>query len=238
MAERSGRKAVESLLYSTDRVRILDMVTKMGEMASQALGMAVRSLVDRDDDLAWSVIEGDDAIDRMEEFIDQECLGSIAMRRPGDAELRFVFAALKIITDLERIGDEAKKIAKTAKQLHSNGSPFMPQIRLGHIADAVVDMLRTALDAYARLDTVAAAQVVRHDKEVDAEFKGIMRQLITYMMEDPRTISNSLEMLFIAKSIERIGDHAMNIAEHVVYVAHGQDVRFEKSQAAALGDKR
>ena len=141
-------------------------------------------------------------------------------------------------TDLERIGDEAKKIAKTAKQLHTATSNFMPQIRLGHIADAVVDMLRTALDAYARLDTISAAQVVRHDKEVDAEFKGIMRQLITYMMEDPRTISNSLEMLFIAKSIERIGDHAMNIAEHVVYVAHGQDVRFEKSQAAALGDKR
>ena len=148
-----------------------------------------------------------------------------ARRQPAAIDLRLVMAIGKTVTDLERIGDEAKKIAKTAKQLHTATSNFMPQIRLGHIADAVVDMLRTALDAYARLDTISAAQVVRHDKEVDAEFKGIMRQLITYMIEDPRTISQAIELMFVAKSVERIGDHAKNIAEYVVYMVKGRDVR-------------
>ena len=134
-------------------------------------------------------------------------------------------AVIKTITDLERIGDEAKKIAKRARTLHSGDAPFVPRVELRHVAGVAVDMLRKALDAFARTDLNAAAEVVREDKEVDAEFKAIMRQLITFMMEDPRLISSSLEVLFIAKAVERIGDHAKNISEYVVYMVKGRDVR-------------
>ena len=211
--------------FDSELEGIRNRVLQMGGMVELQIVKAMEGLSDGDPLLIDQVIENDNRVNLLEIELDEACNQVIAKRQPTAVDLRMVSTVQKTITDLERIGDEAKKIAKTAKQLHSNGSPFMPQIRLGHIADAVVDMLRTALDAYARLDTVAAAQVVRHDKEVDAEFKGIMRQLITYMMEDPRMISQSIELMFVAKSVERIGDHAKNIAEYVVYMVKGRDVR-------------
>ncbi|MCK6374014.1 MAG: phosphate signaling complex protein PhoU [Zoogloea sp.] len=211
--------------FDSELEGIRNRVLQMGGMVELQIVKAMEGLSDGDPLLIDQVIENDNRVNLLEIELDEACNQVIAKRQPTAVDLRMVSTVQKTITDLERIGDEAKKIAKTAKQLHSNGSPFMPQIRLSHIADAVVDMLRTALDAYARLDTVAAAQVVRHDKEVDAEFKGIMRQLITYMMEDPRMISQSIELMFVAKSVERIGDHAKNIAEYVVYMVKGRDVR-------------
>ena len=205
--------------------RLRTHVLQMGGMVETQVSSAIEAYSSGEVASVKSIVEADRKINDLEKAIDDDCAHVIAKRQPTASDLRLVLGISKIVTDLERAGDEAKKIAKTAKQLHTATSPFMPQIRLSHIADAVVDMLRTALDAYARLDTIAAAQVVRQDKEVDAEFKGIMRQLITYMIEDPRTISQAIELMFVAKSVERIGDHAKNIAEYVVYMVKGRDVR-------------
>ena len=214
-----------SKMFEAELEGIRTRVLQMGGMAELQIVKAMEGLSEGDLLLIDQVIENDSRLNEMEIELDQICNQVIAKRQPAAIDLRMINTVQKTITDLERIGDEAKKIAKTAKQLHTSTSPFMPQIRLSHLADAVVDMLRMALDGYARLDTIAAAQVVRQDKEVDAEFKGIMRQLITYMIEDPRTISQSIELMFVAKSLERIGDHAKNIAEYVVFMVKGRDVR-------------
>ena len=149
-------------------------------------------------------------------------------------------AISKTVTDLERIGDEAEKIARMSKQIHDRGLTQMQRFaNIRHAADIAVSMLRQALDAFARLDAVAAAAVIREDQAIDEEFRSILRQLITFMMEDPRTISTALEIVWIAKAIERIGDHAKNIAEQVIYIVKGTDVRhtrFEHVEREALGD--
>lgn len=211
--------------FDAELEAIRTRVLQMGGMVELQIVKAMEGLTGGDPLLIDQVIENDNRVNQLEVELDEACNHVIAKRQPTAVDLRMVSTVQKTITDLERVGDEAKKIAKTAKQLHSSNTPFTPQIRLAHIADAVVEMLRTSLDAYARLDTISAAKVVRQDKEVDAEFKGIMRQLITYMMEDPRTISQSIELMFVAKSVERIGDHAKNIAEYVVYLVKGRDVR-------------
>jgi phosphate transport system protein len=211
--------------FDSELEGIRTRVLQMGGMVELQIVKAMEGLSNGDLLLIDQVIENDNRVNLLEIELDEACNQVIAKRQPTAVDLRMVSTVQKTITDLERIGDEAKKIAKTAKLHHNTPSPFTPPIRLNHIADAVVDMLRTALDSYARLDTVSAAQVVRQDKEVDAEFKGIMRQLITYMMEDPRTISQAIELMFVAKSVERIGDHSKNIAEYVVYMVKGRDVR-------------
>ena len=211
--------------FDSELEGIRTRVLQMGGMVELQIVKAMEGLSNGDLLLIDQVIENDNRVNLLEIELDEACNQVIAKRQPTAVDLRMVSTVQKTITDLERIGDEAKKIAKTAKLHHNTPSPFTPPIRLNHIADAVVDMLRPALDSYARLDTVSAAQVVRQDKEVDAEFKGIMRQLITYMMEDPRTISQAIELMFVAKSVERIGDHAKNIAEYVVYMVKGRDVR-------------
>jgi phosphate transport system protein len=137
-----------------------------------------------------------------------------------------IMTVIKTITDLERIGDEAEKIARMAKLIYETDRMHMPRfVEIRHVAHIAMEMLRKSLDAFARLDLAAAAQVVRQDELVDEEFRSIMRQLITFMMEDPRKISTALEILFIAKAIERIGDHAKNMSEYVVYMVKGRDVR-------------
>jgi phosphate transport system protein len=171
------------------------------------------------------VIDDDHRINLMEVDLDEACSQVIARRQPAASDLRMIMTVIKTITDLERTGDEAKKIAKMARRLHTAETPFVPRVELKHAAGLAIEMLRKSLDAFARLDVSAAAQVVRQDAEVDSSFKGIMRQLITFMMEDPRTISRGLEVIFIAKAIERIGDHSKNIAEYVIYMVKGRDVR-------------
>ena len=211
--------------FDVDLENIRTRVLQMGGMVEQQITRAMETLDTGDLLLADQVINGDHTVNRYEVELDEACTHIIARRQPTASDLRLIMMVIKTITDLERIGDEAKKIAKMSKSLHSGDAPFVSRVPLRHVADIAVAMLRQALDAFARIDLTAAAHVVRQDKSVDAEFKSIMRQLITFMMEDPRTISRSLEVLFIAKSIERIGDHAKNLSEYVVYMAKGRDVR-------------
>ena len=211
--------------FDADLESIRSRVLQMGGLVEQQIVKAMECLVEGDMLLIEQTINNDDLVNRLEVELDEACTNIIARRQPTAGDLRMVMMVVKTITDLERIGDEAKKIAKKARSLHSSESRIKPGIELRHVSTLAIDMLRKALDAFSRLDLNAAAQVVRQDKEVDAEFKAIMRQLITFMMEDPRTITPSLDLLFIAKSIERIGDHAKNVSEYVVYMAKGRDVR-------------
>ena len=197
----------------------------MGGLVEQQINNAMKGLLSGDLHGLEAVIKNDERVNRHEVELDEACANIIAKRQPAAVDLRMVMMVIKTITDLERIGDEAKKIAKRGRAIHSAESGVLPRIDLAPMADNVVAMLRKALDAFARVDVSTSAQVARQDKEVDAGFKAAMRQLITYMMEDPRTISRSLELIFIAKAIERIGDHAKNISEYVVYMAMGRDVR-------------
>jgi phosphate transport system protein len=211
--------------FDTDLESIRSRVLQMGGLVEQQIVKAMECLAEGDLLLIEQTIGNDDRVNRHEVELDEACTNIIARRQPTAVDLRMVMMVVKTITDLERIGDEAKKIAKKARAIHSAETHFVPRLELRHVASLAIGMLRKALDAFARLDLTAAAQVVRQDQEVDAEFKGIMRQLITFMMEDPRTISIALEILFIAKAVERVGDHAKNIAEQIIYIARGTDVR-------------
>jgi phosphate transport system protein len=218
--------------YDIELEKIRRGVLNMGGLAEAQVSRAFEGLRSGQLDLLDAVIEGDKPINLAQIELDDDCSHIIAKRQPAAGDLRLVLAVIKIASDLERIGDEAKKIAKAARRLHSAETPFVPQVGLTQAVELALELLRASLDAFARVNPDGIEELRRKDAEIDASFKGVMRQLITYMMEDPRTISSSLEVLFIAKAIERVGDHAMNIAEHVVYVARGQDVRFENSQAS------
>ena len=172
------------------------------------------------------MIENDARVNGYEVAIDGACNHIVVKRQPAASDLRLIMAISKIVTDIERMGDEAKKIARMAKRIHENGSSLaqkFPAIR--HAAEIAVRMLRQALDAFARLDAASAAEVLKEDSDIDSEFKSVLRQLITYMMEDPRTITAALETVWVAKAVERIGDHAKNVAEQVIYIVRGTDVR-------------
>ena len=176
------------------------------------------------------VIAEDDAVNQLEVSLDDACSHLIVRRQPTANDLRTVMATIKVITDLERIGDEAAKIARTSKNLHGRGAVGVNHYEMVRtIATATSDMLHDALDAFARLDGKQALQLIAQDAVIDHEFRSIMRNLITFMMEDPRTISSALDTLWVAKAIERIGDHAKNIAEYVIYVVEGKDIRHSKS---------
>ena len=211
--------------FDADLENIRNRVLQMGGLVEQLIVMAMDGLSSGDMLVIDEAITADERVNRHEVELDEACTQIIARRQPTASDLRMVMTVIKTITDLERIGDEAKKIAKMAKQIHGSDFHSAPAIEFRHVSGMVVNMLRQALDAFARLDVVSAGQVVRTDQEVDVEFKSAMRQLITYMMEDPRTISRSLDMVFIAKAIERIGDHSKNIAEYVIYMVKGRDVR-------------
>lgn len=205
-------------------------VMQMGGLVEQQISRAIEGLIDGNQDLIERVIEDDHRVNALEMDLDEACSQVIAKRQPAAIDLRLIFAVLKAITDLERIGDEAKKIAKMAKAIHG-GALAVPRVQLSHMSEMAINELRQALDAFARLDTDTADEVVRSDKLIDAEFKGVMRQVITFMMEDPRTISGGIDIIFVAKALERIGDHAKNMAQYVFYMARGEDVRHVKSVA-------
>jgi phosphate transport system protein len=211
--------------FDIDLGNIRTGVLQLGGLVEKQIVQAMAALDTADVGLADQVIEQDHQVNRMEVELDEACTHIIARRQPTASDLRVIMMVIKTITDLERIGDEAKKIAKKARALHGTDTAFRPRIPLQHAAALALDMLKKALDSFARTDATAAGQIARQDQEVDAEFKAIMRQLITFMMEDPRTITPALDVLFIAKSIERIGDHAKNLSEYVVYMAKGRDVR-------------
>ena len=201
-------------------------VLHMGGMVEEQILRALQALTSGDHELSQRVIEDDHRINAMEVALDEECCTIIARRQPTASDLRLLMAVIKTITDLERIGDEAQKIARMSELIHNADRVPPPRtVEVRHVASVALEMLRMALDAFARLDVSAAAEVVKRDQQVDEEFRSILRQLITFMMEDPRTITHSLEILFIAKAIERIGDHAKNMSEYVVYMVKGKDVR-------------
>jgi phosphate transport system protein len=212
--------------FDADLEAIRAYVLQMGGLVESQIKNAVESLVSGDVALMTRVINDDHRVNAMEVKIDEACSQVIARRQPAAGDLRLVMAVIKTITDLERIGDEAEKIARMAMLLSQKQGLAIPRYHeIKHASDIALDMLRKSLDAFARLDVVMAAQVVRQDDQVDEEFRAIMRYLITFMMEDPRTISTSLEILFVAKAIERIGDHAKNMSEYVIYMVKGRDVR-------------
>lgn len=205
-------------------------VLQMGGLVESQIKSAIEALVNGDEVLMNRVIADDHRVNALEVEIDEFCNQIIACRQPTAGDLRMVMTVIKTITDLERIGDEAEKIARMGKLL-SQKEPQKERIilprynEIKHASDLALDMLRKSLDAFARLDLTCAAQVLREDEQVDEEFRATIRYLITFMMEDPRTISTALEILFIAKAIERIGDHAKNMSEYVIYMVKGRDVR-------------
>jgi phosphate transport system protein len=214
-------------------------VLQMGGIVEEQIGRAVDALMNGDPALAARVIEDDHRVNALEVGIDEECSTIIARRQPAAVDLRMLMMVVKTITDLERIGDEAAKIARMTRLIYESERPTVPRMaEIRTVAGIALGMLRNALDAFARLDLGIAARVVRQDEQVDNAFRGILRQLITFMMEDPRTISHSIEILFVAKAIERIGDHAKNMSEYVVYMVKGKDVRHtgvEGMEREALG---
>ena len=202
-------------------------VLAMGGLVETQFRRAVEALqMPGDVDIVTLVASDEQAINRMQMDIDQQCSQIIAKRQPAAIDLRMILTVVKIVNELERIGDEIKKIAYKAQQMQRPERLTTVRVHvITRAAGLAEENLQLALDAFARLDVNAAATVISNDEAIDAAFLAILRQLISYMMEDPRTITPALEIVFIAKSIERIGDHAKNIAEDVVHVVKGKDVR-------------
>lgn len=201
-------------------------VLEMGGLVEEQIKLALDAMTSGDLDLCERVERNDHKVNDLEVEIDEDVSSIIARRQPAAGDLRMLLTVVKTITDLERIGDEADKIARMTKLIYSKDRLQLPRTtEIRHMSQMALQMLRSSLDAFARLDLPTSAEVVRQDRAVDEEFRGILRQLITFMMEDPRTISLAIETLFIAKAIERIGDHAKNISEYVIYMVKGKDVR-------------
>ncbi len=207
---------------------LYDIKTKMlemGGMVQEQVNMAIKAILNVDTGLAEEVVISDQKINAMEVRIDEECEMILARRQPAARDLRLVLAISKSILDLERVGDEAVKIARQAIRLSDTTSSPKLEVELRHIGSHVSRMLVDALDAFARLDVDAALAVAKEDKIVDQEYSSAMRAMVTYVMEDPRSISEALNIMWTLRALERVGDHSRNIAEHVIYLARGEDVR-------------
>lgn len=212
--------------YDAELNSIRNRVLQMGGMVELQIVKALDGLTSGDITLLEEVIEADHRINQLEIDLDEACTQIIAKRQPAARDLRLIMTVIKMITDLERIGDEAKKIAKMSKRLHSSDTAFVPRVEMRHCANMAIEMLRRTLDSFAREDVSVAPDIARQDKSVDAAYKAILRQLISFAMEDPRTISHDIDMMFMAKAIERVGDHATNMSEYVVYMVKGRDIRY------------
>jgi len=200
-------------------------VLSMGGMVERQVENAVKALIENDPTLAKSVVEGDRQVNDMEKAIDEECNLILARRQPAASDLRLVISIIKTITDLERIGDEAERIARLAIRLADSDRAGRNYREIEHLGRHVQMMVRDGLDGFARMAPEVAVKLAREDETVDSEYDAIMRQNITYMMEDPRNVRRTLDMSFVARSLERIGDHAKNIGEYVVYLVEGKDLR-------------
>ena len=212
--------------YDNELEAVRAKVLQMGGLVEEQITNAIEALASGNMQLADQVILVDHEVNGLEVTVDEDCSHIIARRQPAAGDLRMIMMIVKTITDLERVGDEATKIARVAKRLHESDRMYSPRFtEIKRMSEQVREMLRIALDAFARLDVSRTVEVARQDIQVDDDFRGVIRQLITFMLEDPRTISMSLEVLFVAKAIERMGDHAKNIAEYVVYMVKGKDVR-------------
>ena len=203
-------------------------VLEMGGLVESQVAQAIMALAQFSTETATQVIRIEERVNQMEVEIDRDLSSIIARRQPTARDLRLLIAISKTIGNLERVGDEAARIARTVQGLVSTGVSSrlrFPVSDVSHEASLATNLLRKALDAFARLDTLQALEVIRQDNEIDREFDGLMRKLITYMMEDPRTISAAIDLVFVAKAIERVGDHAKNLAEQIIYIVKGTDVR-------------
>jgi phosphate transport system protein len=211
--------------YNIELEAIRTHLSEMGGMAQRQVNDAIQALIDADVDRAEQVVRADSKVNNMEMTIDEECVRILARRQPAASDLRLVIAVTKAITDLERIGDEATKIARQAIAMNKDGLAPRGYIEVRHIGNNVSSMLQDALDAFARLDMNLALTVVQTDKQVDMEYSTAMRELVTFMIEDPRSITRVLNIMWSLRALERIGDHARNLAQYVIYLVNGEDVR-------------
>lgn len=215
-----------STQFDSELNGVSSKVMEMGGLVEEQIRLAIQSLSTFSAELAGQVTDTETRVNSMEVEIDRDLSSIIARRQPTARDLRLLIAISKTTANLERAGDEAAKIARMVKSiLRSGAARALPSADLRLAADLALNQLRKALDSFARLDTTMAVGILKEDDLIDKEFDGFVRKLITYMMEDPRTISASLDLLFVAKAIERIGDHAKNIAEVVIYIVKGADVR-------------
>ena len=211
--------------FNSELEEIRSHVLAMGGLVEEQIRNAILSLVEGDVPLAVSVVSRDVEVNKAEVNIDEECTHIIARRQPAATDLRLVIAVIKTITDLERIGDQAERVARMGTRLAEVERPKNNYHELQNMGEHVARMVHGALDAFARSDVEMAISVSKQDEQVDQEYDGLMRQCLTFMMEDPRKITQMLDIMWAARAIERIGDHAKNICEYVIYLVKGKDVR-------------
>ena len=225
MINKDGHTQHISQQYNVELEEVRSHLLAMGGLVEKQVSDAVRAVIDADAGLARQVRTIDDQIDIMERGIDEECLRILARRQPAASDLRLIISISKSVIDLERIGDEASKIARRAIELTEDGEAPRGYVEVRHIGEQVRKMVHQSLDAFARFDAELALSVAQYDKLIDREYKSALRELATYMMEDPRSISRGLSIIWVLRSLERVGDHARNIAELVIYLVQGTDVR-------------
>jgi phosphate transport system protein len=217
-----------STQFDAELSGISTRVLEMGGLVESQVAQAIYALTNFSSETASQVLVQEETVNTMEMEIDRDLSSIIARRHPTARDLRLLIAISKTIANLERVGDEAARIARTVQRLVNSGVSSrmrLPVSDLVYESELAIKQLRKALDAFARLDTEKALEVLKQDDEIDQEFEGLMRKLITFMMEDPRTISSSIDLVFVAKAIERVGDHAKNLAEVIIYIVKGTDVR-------------
>ena len=214
--------------FDEELEEIRTRLMEMGGKVEQQLQNSIRAISDADSKLAEDVIAEEQHVDEMEVDIDEACILIIARRQPAASDLRLVMMVTKAVNDLERIGDEAKKIANHAVILAEQGDSSEGYTEVRHLGQSVIGMLSNALDAFARFDVDAAMRTLEEDKQIDLDYKTALRELVTYMMEDPRSISRVINVLWVLRSLERIGDHAKNLCEQIVFVVKGKDIRHQK----------
>ena len=211
--------------FNQDLSELRNQLLNMGGVVQRQVSDAVEALITNNSELADIVRTKDQEVDAMELMIDEDCTQLIARRQPAASDLRLVISIIKMVADIERIGDEACKIAKMAIRLTEDGKAPRGYVEIRHISDHVSQMVNGALDAFARFDVDVAFNIMKEDHSVDLEYKSAVRSLMTFMMEDPRSISQIHSVMWVLRALERIGDHACNIAEHVIYIVKGKDVR-------------